>query len=363
MMPKKRVAVAMSGGVDSSVAAAILKNQGYQVFGITMLLNSDYSDKTIEQAKRVTDRLAIPHHVIDFGELFSQKVITPFCNEYMRGRTPNPCVNCNHYVKFGALLNKARELGADFMATGHYARIESYPEGYQLLRGIDHAKDQSYFLYTLGQEQLKHLLLPVGYLNKAKVKRTSIELDLTDANRHESQDICFIPDNNLHSFIKEHIPSQPGDIVDTEGKTLGKHRGLAYYTIGQRQGLGLASDKRLYVIKLDAGNNRLVAGNRDQLFASRLFANQISWISGKAPEVLRGITAKVRYKSPEVVVNLTLYNNSAEVRFAQPQRAIAPGQSIVFYRGEVVLGGGIIEGSEILERDKPSEHSIHAILC
>ena len=362
-MPQKRVAIAMSGGVDSSVAAAILKNQGYQVFGVTMLLHSDSANGTAEQAKRVAERLAIPHHVMDFRKLFSQQVITSFCNEYRQGRTPNPCVTCNHYVKFGALLNEARELGADFMATGHYTRIESYPDGYRLLRGIDYTKDQSYFLYTLGQRQIKHLLLPIGYFYKAEVKRTAIELGLTNDIKNESQDICFIPDKNLNSFIREHIPSRPGDIVDNEGKILGKHTGLAYYTVGQRQGLGLSSNRRLYVIKLDAESNRLVVGSQDQLFTSRLLASQLSWVSGKVPQETANITAKVRYKSPEVGVNLYINEDTTEVQFARPQRAIAPGQSIVFYQGEVVLGGGVIEASEILESDKPSEYSIHTILC
>jgi tRNA-specific 2-thiouridylase len=362
-MSKKRVAVAMSGGVDSSVAAAILKKQGYQVFGITMLLHSDYSDQAAEPAKRVADRLGIHHYVIDFREIFSQKVITPFCNEYKRGRTPNPCVNCNHYVKFGTLLNKARELGVDFMATGHYARIENLPDGYHLLKGVDHTKDQSYFLYTLGQGQLKHLLMPIGHLNKTGVKRMATELGLSDTIKHESQDICFIADNHLNLFIKEHIPLQPGDIVDTEGKILGRHKGLACYTIGQRQGLGLASDRRLYVIRLDAENNRLVAGSQEQLFTSRLFASQISWISGKAPEKADNITAKVRYKSPEVGANLYLDEDTAEVSFIQPQRAIAPGQSIVFYRGEEVLGGGIIEYSEPAKGNESDKGSIRAVFC
>ncbi len=371
-MPKKLVAVAMSGGVDSSVTAAILKKQGYQVFGLTMQIEPD-SDKSntwgccssdeIDSARQVAAKLGIPHYVRDFRGIFARKVITTFCNEYGRGRTPNPCIICNHYVKFGALLNKARELGADFMATGHYARIESSPEGYRLLKGVDRTKDQSYFLYNLGQEQLRYLLLPIGHLHKSKVKEQAVELGLADAVGIDSQDICFIPDNDHNLFIREHITSQPGDIIDVGGKTLGRHKGLAYYTVGQRQGLGLASNRRLYVIKLDAGSNRLVVGGRDQLFTSRLFASRLSWISGKAPEVLRGIMAKVRYKSPEVAASLCLDNNSAEVRFAQPQWAVAPGQSIVFYRGEEVLGGGVIEASETLERDKTGEHSIHAILC
>ncbi len=361
-MPKKRVAVAMSGGVDSSVAAAILKNQGYQVFGITMLLYSDYSHKVAEQARRVAERLAIPHYVIDFRESFSQQVIVPFCNEYVQGRTPNPCINCNHYVKFGALLNKSSDLGADFMATGHYARVESSQYGYHLLKGIDRTKDQSYFLYTLGQEQLEHLLLPLGHLNKAEVKRIALEMGLADAIRYESQDICFIPDNNLHSFIREHISSQPGDIIDTKGNILGRHKGLAYYTVGQRQGLRLTSNKRLYVLRLEAESNKLIVGSQDQLFTSQLFASHLSWISGKAPEKTDNITAKVRYKSPEVGAKLYLNKNTVEVYFAQPQRAIAPGQSIVFYRGKEVLGGGIIEYSEPAKSNEPDKISIHAVL-
>ena len=362
-MPQERVAVSMSGGADSSIAAAILKNQGYQVFGITMLLHTNYGDKQAEQAKRVAESLGIPHQIIDFGKLFSQKVINYFLKEYALGRTPNPCIACNHYVKFGALLNKARELGADFMASGHYARVEPSPEGYHLLRGIDRNKDQSYFLYTLGQEQLRYLLLPIGYLHKSKVTRLARELGFTNASRNESQDICFLPNSDYHSFIREHIPSPPGDIVDTSGKILGRHKGLAHYTVGQRQGLGLASDKRLYVIRLDADNNRLVVGNQDQLLTNRLFASRLSWIAGKAPEALKGITVKVRYKSPEVGVYLYINDDTAEVQFARHQRAIAPGQSIVFYRGEVVLGGGTIEAPDSVERSEPDKHSIHTILC
>ena len=342
-MPQKRVAVAMSGGVDSSVAAAILKNQGYQVIGVTMLLHSEHGDKSAEPAKRIADSLAIPHQIVDFRLLFKQQVITPFCDEYGRGRTPNPCIACNRYIKFGTLLNKTRELGADFIASGHYARVESSPEGYRLLRGIDHAKDQSYFLYTLGQEQLKYLLLPVGNLYKSQTRRIAGELGLSDIIKDESQDICFIAGSDYHSFISQHIPSPPGDIVDSNGKVLGRHKGLSHYTVGQRQGLGLASNRRLYVISLDAKSNRLVVGSQEQLFAHRLCASRLHWISGKAPPETAGITARVRYKSPDVGVNLCLNNSTAEVQFAQPQTAIAPGQSIVFYQGEVVLGGGVIQ--------------------
>ena len=343
-MPQKQVAVAMSGGIDSSVAAALLKKQGYQVIGVTMhLSDSEKGSDTIENAKRVANKLAIAHDGIDFGKPFWQQVITPFFSEYGRGRTPNPCIACNQYIKFGLLLNKVRQMGADYLATGHYARVEPCSIGYRLLKAIDHSKDQSYFLYTLGQEQLRYLLLPMGNIYKSQARRMAREMGLANTARYESQDICFIPDNNYRSFIAEHIPSQPGDIIDTDGKILGKHKGLAYYTVGQRQGLGLASDKRLYVLKLDAKSNRLVVGSHDQLSSNKLVASQLSWISGKAPEDSRDITAKVRYKSPETAASLHLNNGTAEVRFSQPQWAISPGQAIVFYQGEAVSGGGIIE--------------------
>ena len=346
-MPQKRVAVAMSGGIDSSVAVALLKNQGYQVFGITMLLYSKPGEKPAETVKQVAERLGIPHHIIDLRRHFRRQVIKPFCNEYGQGRTPNPCIACNQHIKFGLLLNKARKMGADYLATGHYARVEPSPNGYRLLKGIDHGKDQSYFLYTLGQEQLRYLLLPIGELYKNQVRRIARELGLADAAGHESQDICFIPDNDYRSFVAGHVSCQPGDIIDTNGKVLGKHNGLAHYTVGQRQGLGLASNKRLYVLKLDAKNNRLVVGNHSQLLSNRLIAGRLNWISGKAPQDSDNITARVRYKSPEVTASLRLNQDTAEVCFSQPQRSISPGQAVVFYQGEAVSGGGIIESSEI----------------
>ena len=346
-MPQKRVAVAMSGGIDSSVAVALLKNQGYQVFGITMILHSKPGEKQSATLKQVTESLGIPHHIIDLRRHFRRQVIKPFCNEYGQGRTPNPCIACNQHIKFGLLLNKARKMGADYLATGHYARIETSPNGYRLLKGIDHGKDQSYFLYTLGQQQLQYLLLPLGELYKNQVRRIARELGLPDNAEHESQDTCFIPDNNYRSFVAGHVSRQPGDIVDTNGKVLGKHSGLVYYTVGQRQGLGLASDRRLYVLKLDARNNRLVVGSQGYLLSNSLNANHLNWISGKAPQGGDNITAKIRYKSPEAAASLRLNQDTAEIIFSQPQRSISPGQAVVFYQGEVVLGGGTIESSEI----------------
>ncbi len=354
-MTEKRVVVAMSGGVDSSVAAAILKEQGYQVIGITMQIwPPDRKDSSggccgvgaIEDAKRVAYKLGIPHYVMNFRDIFAQTVIADFCQEYSLGRTPNPCIRCNQYIKFDVLLSRARELDADFIATGHYGRVEHSSDGYRLLKGVDPTKDQSYFLYILGQRELQHLLLPIGNFHKTKVRKIAAELGLPTATSHDSQDICFIPGGDYRAFITEHIPTPAGDIVDARGNILGRHRGLARYTVGQRQGLGLASDRRLYVLRLDAGSNRLVVGTEGQLLSDRLIASQLNWISGKAPGELTGIATKVRYGSPEVAIKLSLNNGSAEVYFLKPQRAIAPGQAVVFYQGETVLGGGIIEASE-----------------
>ncbi|MFH1662738.1 MAG: tRNA 2-thiouridine(34) synthase MnmA [Chloroflexota bacterium] len=361
-MPQKCVAVAMSGGVDSSVAAAILKEECYQVIGITMLLYSEYGNKEAENARQVAKNIGIPHHIVDFRRLFEKRVIIPFCNEYQQGRTPNPCINCNSYVKFDTLLKKAIKLGADFIATGHYARVEASTDDYRLLKGVDHSKDQSYFLYTLGQKQLQRLLLPLGTLYKNQTKRMARELGLADITKPESQDICFIPDSDYSSFIGKRISSPPGDIIDTDGRIIGRHKGLAHYTVGQRQGLGLSSNKRLYVIRLDTGNNRLVAGSQEHLFTSNLSANRLSWVSGKAPDETANITAKIRYRSPEVKVNLDINKDTAEVRFAQPQWAVTPGQSTVFYQGEVVLGGGVIETPKLIEGNEADKHPIHAIL-
>jgi tRNA-specific 2-thiouridylase len=342
-MGKKRVAVAMSGGVDSSVTAALLKQAGYEVSGIYMKLWADpnlaFAIPDLEHACQILD---IPLYKLDLEKEFRRLVIDCFCQEYGLGRTPNPCIVCNQHIKFGLLLDKALGMGAEYLATGHYARIESTPDGYRLLKAADQSKDQSYFLYILGQRQLKHLLMPLGELSKEKARKMAAELGLPTSSRSDSQDVCFIPDNDYRSFIAQHISSQPGDIVDIKGKVLGKHNGLANYTVGQRQGLGLASSEPLYVIEMDAANNRLVVGGKDQLLHSVLIASQLNWVSGKAPTEPLTITAKVRYKAPEVAAELHL-NGRAEVRFTEPQQAVAPGQSVVFYQGDVVLGGGVID--------------------
>ncbi|MFC2003411.1 tRNA 2-thiouridine(34) synthase MnmA [Chloroflexota bacterium] len=358
-MRRERVVVAMSGGVDSSVAAVLLKEAGYEVIGITMQIwpvdktvdeRDGFHDccglEAVESAKRTAYKLGIPHYVMNFRDDFSRWVIADFCQEYSLGRTPNPCIRCNQYIKFDALLKKAQGLDASFLATGHYARLELSNNGYRLLKAVDQAKDQSYFLYTIGQKELQHLLLPIGNLHKAEVRKIAAKLDLPAATRDESQDICFIPDNDYRSFITGHIPLKSGDVVDTEGRVLGKHRGLACYTIGQRQGLGLASGKRLYVLKLDADNNRLIVGPEEQLLASTFVATNLTWVSGEAPAEALNLTAKVRYKSTEVTATLHLNGRAARVMLHQPQRAITPGQSVVFYQGDAILGGGIIEDVE-----------------
>ena len=371
-MSAKRVVVAMSGGVDSSVAAAILKDRGYQVIGVTMQIWPAENHRpggccglgAIEEARKVAYKLGIRHYVMNFRDAFARMVIDDFCREYSRGRTPNPCIRCNQHIKFDLLLNRARELDADFIATGHYARIVTSPGGYRLLKAVDPAKDQSYFLYTLGQAQLRQLLLPVGDLHKVEVRRLAATLGLSNAGRSDSQDICFIPTSGYHSFIAGRISSQPGDIVDTDGKVLGEHRGLAYYTVGQRRGMGLASNGRLYVLRLDTEHNRLVAGSSDQLLTGRLFVSHLSWASGEPPQRAGGITARVRSRATEVAVKkLRINNGTAEVQFAEPQQAVAPGQAVVFYRGEVVLGGGIAEGPEFGPGGKRDKQVSDAVLC
>ena len=344
-MPRKRVAVAMSGGVDSSLAAALLKEAGYEVSGVYMQL---WSDRNLSDLEHTCQLLDIPFYKLNFETEFQSLFINYFCQEYSLGRTPNPCTTCNQHIKLGLLLEKVLQMGADYLATGHYARVELSQNSYRLLKAVDLTKDQSYFLYTLGQRQLQHLLLPLGNLHKVEVRRLAAKLGLSASSQHDSQDVCFIPDNDYRSFIANYIPPKSGDIVDIKGTVLGRHSGLAQYTVGQRQGLGLASNKRVYVLKLDAANNSLVVGTKDQLLSNTLFASQLSWVSGKAPGEPINITAKVRYQSPEVTAKLHFNDGVAEVNFHQPQWAIAPGQAIVFYQDDAVLGGGIITNADAI---------------
>lgn len=345
-MPKKKVAVAMSGGVDSSLAASLLKDEGYEVIGVHLKLWADPSyEDNIAILKQTSSSLNIPLHELNLEAEFQSLVIDYFCQEYSQGRTPNPCPICNKHIKFGRLLRRALAMGADYLATGHYARVEKSPEGYCLLKAADTAKDQSYFLYTLGQSELPYLLLPLGSRDKVEVRKLAAQKGLTSHRQRESHDICFIPGSDYRSFLARHIAVKPGDIVDSGGRVVGKHHGLAYYTVGQRQGLGLSTGERQYVLRLDTQNNRLVVGSRDQLLSQRLSARKLNWVAGKPPENLDDITAKIRYQSKETPTKLDINGNEATVEFYQPQSAITPGQAIVFYQDNNVLGGGIIQES------------------
>ncbi len=339
-----RVFVAMSGGVDSSLAAALLKEKGHEVSGVNMQLWPE-SQQGADYVKRVCHDISVPFHVLNFEREFQNYVIDYFCEEYSRGRTPNPCIACNQRIKFELLLKKALALGADYLATGHYARIDHSQGRYRLLKGIDPAKDQSYFLYTLGQAELKHLLFPLGEFRKDEVRCMAAERGLHTYDKGESQEVCFIPDGNYGSFLVQRLPPAPGEIVDLEGKVLGRHQGIALYTIGQRRGLGIASPEPLYVLRIDTQTNTLVVGPEEELFSDTLLASRVNFISGKPPPGDIKVGAKIRYRSAEAKAMLSLQGERFELRLYEPQRAITPGQAVVFYHGDEVLGGGIIESA------------------
>ncbi len=363
-MRKKRVVVAMSGGVDSSVTAALLKEQDYEVIGVTMNLwpseksasrankyESCCGLKAMVNANQVAIKLNISHYVADFREIFAKTVIEDFCREYTRGRTPNPCIRCNQYIKFGALLEQAKKLKADFIATGHYARIEYNTEKkrYFLKKGIDPKKDQSYVLYTMTQEQLSKTLMPLGNFTKDEVRKIAQKLNLPVAERAESQEICFIPDNEYPRFLEEIIPgiAEPGPIVNKKGEILGKHKGIIYYTIGQRRGLGISAEEPLYVIFIDRDKNTIVVGNKDEVYSREFVVSDINWITQDKAEKSFQAKVKIRYIHQESEAKINLINhNQAVVKFLKPQRAITPGQSAVFYDGDVVIGGGTIDKVE-----------------
>jgi len=346
-MPKGKVAVALSGGLDSSVAALLLKEAAYEVMGIYMRLwDSQYSEYQARRAKTICRILDIPFHQVDLQEEFELSVVDYFCREYRQGRTPNPCVACNQHIKFGLLLDKALSRGADYLATGHYARVEHSSDGHRLLKAADIRRDQSYFLYTLTQEKLGHVLFPLGGHSRDEVKQMAKQAGLPTAAR-SSQDICFISQKNYATFLSQRFSTLPGDIVDTRGRKLGQHRGIAFYTIGQRHGLGLASGKPLYVIRIEPESNRIVLGHEKELYSQKLTARKLNWISGKAPQEPVTAKAKIRYKSKEAEAVLFLRNDSVDVDFTQPQKAVTPGQAIVFYNIDGVLGGGIINSDAI----------------
>ena len=346
------IAVAMSGGVDSSVTAALLKQQGHEVMGITMRLFAPHSSgagTAVHDAALVAEHLGIPHHVADFAPEFSELIIGDFIDEYRAGHTPNPCVRCNRYIKFGMLLDKARELGADLLATGHYVRKTVDPDGTCHLRMAEFArKDQSYFLYTLTQQQLRQVIFPLGTVSsKDEVRRMAREFNLPVAEKSDSQEVCFIPNDDYVAFLEGSgsLCGADGDIIHLDGRIVGRHQGTHRYTIGQRKGLGIAWSEPLYVTAIDTERNVIIVGEQQHVYAAGLQAENVSWIGVPEGEEFAA-TCKIRYRHHPVGCRVRLVDGDrCEVRFDQPQKAITPGQALVFYRGDEVLGGGRIVGS------------------
>ena len=348
MCKARRVAVAMSGGVDSAVAAALLLEHGWQVEGLTMRLWSEREgarEDAIASARAVCQVLGISHRVVDLRQVFFQDVVRRFLGEYARGCTPNPCLACNRLLKFGALLSHARRSGIDRLATGHYARIDRLAGRYRLLVGSDPRKDQSYFLYALRQEQLAWLSFPLGGLTKDQVRDLARARGLPTAERPESQDVCFIREGDYRKFLARWLPEAvvPGPIYSADGRTLGQHRGLPFYTVGQREGLGIAAPYPLYVLAIDPSRNALIVGHADVLGHTALEAEQVSFVAGEPPTEGQAVEARIRHRARRQTVQLWSRPGARmRVKFAEPQRGIAPGQAVVLYSGNQVLGGGII---------------------
>jgi tRNA-specific 2-thiouridylase len=359
-MASPRVVVGMSGGVDSSVAAALLLEQGYDVVGVTMRLWTEArpdelkghqqccSVEDIDDARRVAGQLGIRHYVMNFEEEFRATVVDNFISEYSAGRTPNPCVRCNEHIKYQARLERLPALDAEFVATGHYARVVQpdpcHGGYYRLLRAVDLAKDQSYVLYMLGQEQLARLLLPVGWLTKPEVREHAARLGLDTAAKPDSVEICFVPGNDYRAFLEGRTPMSPGEMVDERGEVVGQHQGLAAYTLGQRKGLGIAVGEPRFVTGLDPARNVVTVGPEEELFADTAEVAEVRWVSGQPGATGASIEAKARYKAEPAAARLvSVDGDQATVRFEKRQRALTPGQAIVFYDGEDVLGGGTIE--------------------
>lgn len=353
---KTKVVIAMSGGVDSSVAAHFLVEQGYDVIGLFMRLGIDKLDtitktkvccslEDANDARNVANQLGIPFHVLNFKDAFDH-IIDAFCTEYLKGRTPNPCITCNQELKFGKLMNFAEMLGADFIATGHYARVERSNDRYLLKRGKDSRKDQSYVLFSLNQAQLSKTLFPLGMVTKEYVRQVAVNLNLKTKDKPESQDICFVLDNNYHNLLYERFGNciTPGTLKDTRGNILGNHPGAPFFTIGQRKGLGVALGTPRYVVDINPQENTVVIGTDDELMEEELVTSKINWISIERLEVPIEVQAKIRYNhTPAPAIVYPYGPDRVRVVFKDPQRAITPGQAVVFYDNNIVIGGGWIE--------------------
>jgi tRNA-specific 2-thiouridylase len=369
-MSKSRVVVAMSGGVDSSVAALLLKEEGYDVIGITMRLYSQEdgastfgrkgccTPQDVEDARRVCQILEVPHYVQNFEREFRAHVIDYFVAEYQRGRTPHPCIACNDRLKFDFLLGRALALGCDYVATGHYARLDQDETSTRrrLLKGLDHSKDQSYVLFTLRQNDLPYVLLPVGWYGKDEIRRIAAVGGLPVADKPDSQDICFIPNGDYRQFIREYVEPRTGEVVDMEGNVLGSHDGIENFTIGQRRGIGVATatGQKTFVIRLDPTNNRVMVGGVEDLFQSQTWISRVNYLMDIPPERPIPVSVKIRYKSLEAPAILEPHGKDALIRFEQPQAAVTPGQAAVFYRGDEVIGGGFIEVSTGIDKYDPT---------
>ncbi len=352
----KKALIAMSGGVDSSLAAKLTKEAGYECIGCTMRLydnedigidreNTCCSLEDIEDARSIAFKIGIPYYVFNFQEEFQKNVVLPFVRSYECGITPNPCIDCNRYMKFDKLFERAKILGCNYVVTGHYARIDYDRDRFFLKKSLDETKDQSYVLYSMTQDQLRHTLFPLGGLTKAKVRALAEENGFVNASKPDSQDICFVPDRDYAAFLERYSgkPYPEGDFIDTSGKILGKHKGTVHYTIGQRKGLGIAFGKPMYVKSIHVSDNTVTLAEDDELYGSTLTAGEFNWISGRAPKKEIRCSAKIRYRHKEQPAQaIPLPDGRVKVVFDSPQRAITPGQAVVLYDGDVVLGGGRI---------------------